>query len=455
MNRDRVRKDLLGQFSDSIARAAASGALTGKPVTLLHREAVAGPRAGALELHCGLDSGKMLKALAADDCALLRQFVPWSFQGDPLAFFAGRHLRLEAGWPGHLADDMIRLTDLGEYPKDGARWFAGRNESGQKVTMSFERAAHWLVAGETGAGKSVAIRSAVIQLARDPDVRLVLADGKWGDGLGNLNCIPRLVGPVATDLESIRGALSWAVSEMRRRYETGDKRGRVIVVFDEFQEYLADVGGDPLCREMTRRLVAQGRAAGVHCILSTQHPSLNAFGDDSTRRNLNGRLALRVGDPDASRVVVGAATPRADKLLGKGDSYVVAPGIVHRMQAVYTDQVDIAQLQVEEPFYQEWPMPDAEAAGALPEDDGPNWSYSPQEDAVGLVVAFLNRGRPTLQNMLERAGLSGRGRPGSKRADRLLSISRERRDALRSMGASLCHSGASREIVPYVGAEDS
>jgi hypothetical protein len=385
----------------------------------------------------------------------LRQFVPWDFIGDPACYMSGRFVRCEAGWPERLADAMIRLTDLGGYPKNGGRWFAGRNEAGQKVTMSFERAAHWLVAGETGAGKSVAVRSAVVQLARDPGCRLVLADGKWGDGLGNLNRIPRLVGPVATDLESIRGALSWMISEMRRRYETGDRPGRVVLVFDEFQEFLADVGGDPLCRELTRRIVAQGRAAGVHCILSTQYPVLSAFGDASTRRNLNGRLALRVNDAKASEVVVGASTPRADKLLGKGDSYVVAPGVIHRMQVVYTDQVDVADLPVEDPFYLEWPMADAEAAGTLPEDAGPNWSYSPQEDAVGLVVAFLERGRPTLQNMLERAGLSGRGRPGSKRADRLLSISRERRDALRSMGASLCRSGASREIVPYVGAEDN
>jgi hypothetical protein len=451
MSRAQTVKGLLSHFSDSIARAAMSGALTGKPVTILHREAIPGPRAGALLLHCGLDSGKALKALAANDHALLRQFVPWDFQGDPSAYMSGRYVRCEAGWPEHLADGMIRLADLGEYPRHGGRWFAGRNESGQKVTMSFERAAHWLVAGETGAGKSVAIRSAIIQLARDPGIRLVLTDGKWGDGLGSLNRIPRLVGPVATDLESIRGALSWAVAEMRRRYSTADKRGKVVIVFDEFQEYLADAGGDPLCRELMRRLVAQGRAAGIHCILSTQHPTVGSFGDDSTRRNLNGRLALRVNDPDASRVVVGAATPRADRLLGKGDSYVVAPGIIHRMQVVYTDQVDVAGLPVEDPFYLEWPQSDAEAAGTLPEDAGPRWSYSPQEDAVGLLVAFQERGRRTLWRLLEKAGLD---RPGSDRADRLLALSRERRDCLREMGLALCNPKTGRELIPYAGAMD-
>jgi hypothetical protein len=265
---DGKKRALLTELGHGIVRAAATGAF-GRKITIATFDTIAGPRAGAVEFHAGLDSGDLVKALSAGDAATLRQFIPWDFAGDPACYMSGRHVRCEAGWPECLADNMIRLEDLGAYLTSGGRWFAGRNEAGQKVTLSFERASHWLVAGETGVGKSVAIRSSIIQLARDPDCRLVLADGKWGDGLGCLNQIPRLVGPVATDLESIRGALSWAVAEMRRRYSTGDKRGQIIIIFDEFQEFLSEAGGDPLCRELTRRLVAQGRAAGVHCILST------------------------------------------------------------------------------------------------------------------------------------------------------------------------------------------
>jgi len=130
----------------------------------------------------------------------------------------------------------------------------------------------------------------------------------------------------------------------------------------------------------------------------------------------------------------------------------VAPGVVHRMQAVYTDQVDVAGLPVEDPYYLEWPQSDAEAAGTLPEDVGPKWSYTPQEDAVGLLVAFQERGRPTLVKLLEAAGL---GRPGSERAERLLSLSRERRDCLQGMGLTLCNPRTGREIAIYASAENN
>ena len=194
-----------------------------------------------------------------------------------------------------------------------------------------------LVSGQTGSGKSVALRSAVLQLARDPDNRLVLVDGKMGEGLAGLAHLPGVVGPVAIDAPAARAALGWAAVQMRERYQVGNGGGRVVVVVDEFQEW----SGDAVFVDLMRKLAAQGRAAHVHLIAATQHPAVDAFGDSTTRRNLTGKLALRVGDPDASRVAVGGNLPRADYLLGAGDAYAVGPGACHRVQMAYVGQPDI------------------------------------------------------------------------------------------------------------------
>ncbi len=84
------RLKLLEQWAVNMAHAAAAGALTGgKPLTIRALETVRGPRAGALEIDAGLDAGKLLRILTADDCALHRQFVPWSFTGDPRCIWPG------------------------------------------------------------------------------------------------------------------------------------------------------------------------------------------------------------------------------------------------------------------------------------------------------------------------------------------------------------------------------
>jgi len=125
-----MRARLLGEWAGHIHKAALSGALTGKPVDIRYFRRIPGPRVGVLEVAAGLDSGRLVRALSRDDAALLRQFVPWSFEGEPQAFMAGRFVRVEAGWPSDLAETLIRLGDLGQYPHGDGRWVAGKNEHG-------------------------------------------------------------------------------------------------------------------------------------------------------------------------------------------------------------------------------------------------------------------------------------------------------------------------------------
>lgn len=427
MKTEQARARLLEDWARYVAGAAEQRAFTKQPLAL-RIDGIMGPRAGALEVYAGMQAPALLSALSRNNAALLRQFVPWSFTGEPAAYMAGRFVRLEAGWPPELAETMIRLGDLSKKPELGGRWVAGKTENGATVVMGLTDAtSNYLVSGQTGSGKTVALRSAVLQLARDRENRIVLVDGKMGEGLGGLAHLPGVVGPVATDAPEARTALGWAAVQMRERYQTGNRAGRVVVVVDEFQEW----AGDAVFVDLMRKLAAQGRAARVHLIAATQHPTVSAFGDETTRRNLTGKLALRVGDPDASRVAVGGSLPRADYLLGAGDAYAVGPGACHRVQMAFVGQPEIDAAAGGQWEILEWGELSGEAVGLELPERAAGWSYSPGELAHAIIAAVEEEGRPAMVKRLDVAGL---GRPGAERAIRLLGLGRETHAALKGEG---------------------
>ena len=409
----RRNDELLVSWARYIGNAARSGALMGRPCSISKIETIAGPRAGALEIFAGLDSGRLLRELSKADCASLRQFVPWRFVGDPQCFMAGRYVRVEAGWPSELADSLIRLGDVSGNPHGSGRWVAGVNECGQTIIPGLsDKTPHFLVSGATGSGKSVALQSAIIQLCRDQGNSIVLVDGKAGESLRPLERLPGVLGPCAVEGPQVRNALGWAAAEMRRRYADGYREGRVIVVIDEFQELVQDA----VVVDLLRKLVAQGRAARVHALLATQHPTVDAFGDSSIRRNLVGKVALMVDDPDASRVAVGGSMPRADRLLGAGDSYTIAPGNCHRVQLAYVDEREITQA--EEPGhgwrFSRWPDYEPESVGQdLPSGQ---FQFTGDELGVAVVSAVEGEGVDLFRNRMDSAGF---GRPGYSRQKRL------------------------------------
>ncbi|KPK84264.1 MAG: hypothetical protein AMJ81_06115 [Phycisphaerae bacterium SM23_33] len=428
-----TRDRLLQEWSRYILRAAYQGALTGRPCPIRRVEGIAGPRAGALEMQAGLEAGRLLKALNRDDAAVLRQFIPWPFAGEPMAYMAGRFVRVEAGWPDRLAETLIRLGDLGSRPRGNGRWIAGKNECGATIIAGLnDRTPHYLVSGATGSGKSVALRAAVLQLSHDPTNHFVLIDGKYGESLRQIGHLQGIVGPVAVEGPDVQAALGWACVEMRRRYEAGvNGHGRVVVVFDEIQEFV----GDPVVTGLMAKLAGQGRAAGVHLIAATQHPTVAAFGDASTRRNLTGKLALRVSDPDASRVAVGGRLPRADHLLGAGDCYTVAPGAIYRVQMAYVDGQEIDAAPAGQRNFDEWPTYQAEEVGQdLP--DRNIRALQPEELGASLIAAMEGEGRPALKARIEEAGLA---RPGSDWARRLLDLGRETLACLERWDVGLCY----------------
>jgi hypothetical protein len=419
MDTRQTRMALLSQWAKTIRTNAVSGALTGQPFDVQIR-GICGPRAGALEVLAGIQSGPLLHKLRAHDGALLRQMVAWDFVGQPTAFMSGRRVRLEAGWVAGLSERMVRLSDLGQCPENAERWTVGKDEHGRRITTSLKDASpHWLLAGATGSGKTVAMRTALRQLAKKGN-QLVLLDGKYGESLYPCAHLPGVVGPVATEVETARAALLWTCEEMRQRYERIARGGtldtRLVVAFDEFQEWASH----QVISDLMHKIAAQGRAAGVHLLAATQHPVVDAFGDSATRRELTGRVALMVTDAEASRVAVGSATPRADRLLGAGDCYVIAPGNCHRVQGAFVDEADFAKAQTGRWEFDEWPDCDAESAG----QDLPVTGSIPtaQETAISLLSAMAGEGRPTFKDRFPDWDLP---RPGNTKASRLLNFGRE------------------------------
>jgi hypothetical protein len=425
------RQNLITQWAHAIDQATRSGAIFGdasKAITLREIGTITGPRAGALEVDAGLGAGRLLRALGSDDGAIMRQFVPWAFIGDPVCYMAGRFVRIEAGWPDHLAERAIKVSDLNTRPHGSGRWLCGKNELGRVVTLGLsDNAPHFLIAGTTGSGKTVALRSMIAQLSRAGD-QLVLIDLKHGEGLRDLDHLANTIGPLALTIDEARAALGWAVAEMTRRYETHDAHAaRLIVAIDEVQE----IADDPICVEAVRKLTAQGRAARVHVILATQHPVNSALGDPTIKRNMSGRIALRVADAKSSEVTIGQSTPRADWLLGAGDCYAIVPGAIQRCQVAYMARQEIERQLIAQPLISEWPTYEAEQLNGAPTSGA---TYNGIELAISLINAQSAGGRPALVKQLIGAG---QPKPGSDRAARLLALGREQFTALSDQGYAL------------------
>ena len=224
-------------------------------------------------------------------------------------------------------------------------------------------------------------------------------------------------------------------TELKRRYQIIAAEGeqaaqrfpRLVILFDEFQEFTHDGVVD----ELLRRIVSRGRAARIHTLLATQHPTIAAFGkDSSTKRNLPGRVALKVLDAKASEVIIGAPIPRADRLSGAGDAYTIGRSI-HRTQLVLVDHRDLDQAERQPLTLETWPEFGPDDIGQEPMVQ---WGYTGEELAYSLASAYRGHGRPRLQDALEKAGM---GRPGSTRASRLLRLCREQLEVMEELGLGL------------------
>jgi DNA segregation ATPase FtsK/SpoIIIE, S-DNA-T family len=275
----------------------------------------------------------------------------------------------------------------------------GKDVYGHPIVADLAEMPHLLIAGSTGSGKSVCINAIIASLLYrfSPDqLRFVMIDPKVVE-LQHYNALPHLVVPVITDPKKVVLALNWVVSEMEKRYqifarvgvrnigtfnsrpnkklipqepelpltskkekvEPGadgfavevdeeivvpreediiipEKLSYIVVVIDELADLMLVAPADVEMK--IARITQMARAAGIHCIVATQRPSVDVI-TGVIKANIPARIAFQVAAKVDSRTILDAMG--ADKLLGKGDMLYLPPGSakLNRAQgALITDQ---------------------------------------------------------------------------------------------------------------------
>ena len=229
-------------------------------------------------------------------------------------------------------------TDRPEWSKMGVPVVLGKDIQGNAQIIDLVKTPHLLIAGATGAGKSVCVNSMIVSMLykRSPrDVKMILIDPKIVE-LKLYNDIPHLLTPVITEPKRAMQALQYCLCEMERRYALLDgmsvrdissynekivsrhiateKLPYLIVIIDEFADLMATTGKQ--LEGIVSRLAAMSRAVGIHLVLATQRPSIDVI-TGLIKANIPSRIAFMVASKIDSRIILDL--PGAEKLLGKGD----------------------------------------------------------------------------------------------------------------------------------------
>jgi S-DNA-T family DNA segregation ATPase FtsK/SpoIIIE len=269
----------------------------------------------------------------------------------------------------------------------------GRDIAGRAVMVNLAEMPHVLVSGATGSGKSSCINSvltSILTRATPDQVRLILVDPKRVE-LGQYNGLPHLLTQVVVDPKKAANALSWAVTEMERRYDllaevgmrditgynsafdngglaeleeahrfrmrgTGadsesgpaDDDGEpeahyerlpfIVIVVDELNDLMMVAARD--VEESVCRIAQMARAVGIHLVLATQRPSVDVI-TGVIKANIPSRMAFSVSSLADSRVILDQ--PGAERLIGKGDMLLLSASSSNpqRLQGPWVSEEEI------------------------------------------------------------------------------------------------------------------
>lgn len=273
----------------------------------------------------------------------------------------------------------------------------GKSLSGQPVCADLTSMPHLLMAGATGAGKSVAINSlicSVVMKSSPADVRMILVDPKMLE-LSVYEGIPHLLMPVITEPDRASHALKWAAAEMERRYRlmqfaavrniagfnqflsqaspsrieeirvasgggAVERLPYILLVIDELADLMLTAPKD--VESSIQRLAQKARASGIHMVLATQRPSVDII-TGVIKANLPCRLSFQVVSKHDSRTILDQVG--AEKLLGRGDMLFQRPGSgrLERIQGALVGDEEVLGL-----------VATLKASGAVAYDDSiMNW----------------------------------------------------------------------------------
>lgn len=328
----------------------------------------------------------------------------------------------------------------------------GKDIHGDPLVTDLAKMPHLLVAGATGAGKSVGLNSMIVSLlykALPSQLRMLMIDPKMVE-LKVYEDIPHLLHPIITDPKQASQALIWAVNEMENRYRTLAECGvrnidqynsllkdpdayrrakklapdaptphdepmqYIVIIIDEFADLMMVASKD--VEDSVTRLAQKARAVGVHLIIATQRPSVDVI-TGVIKANLPSRISFQVASKIDSRTILDAQG--AEKLLGNGDMLFLPPGTarVRRLHGAYVSEHEINEIvdfvkknQGEPKFLEEITRVEEEKSGA----DGLDYLEDPKyDDAVRVVLTTGQASASYLQRRLKL---------GYSRAARLIEI---------------------------------
>jgi S-DNA-T family DNA segregation ATPase FtsK/SpoIIIE len=317
----------------------------------------------------------------------------------------------------------------------------GKDINGRIKVAALDTMPHLLIAGSTGAGKSVMLNSLIMSIlykATPNQVRLIMVDPKRLE-FGLYEGIPHLLTPVITDSKKATNALRNAVLEMERRLKLLASQG--VRNIDQFNKKVRQIQAKPRSlfddeteideleeipyililideladlmmleranvEESVTRLAQMARAVGMHLVLATQRPSVDVI-TGLIKANFPSRISFRVATRVDSRTVLDVMG--AEHLLGRGDMLFLPPGS-SRLVRVHGSFVSEAETNDVVEFWKRQAEPDYDKTFLMapPADDGEsedgeefNGSEDPvYQDAVRVVLELGKASTSTLQRRL-------------------------------------------------------
>ncbi|MBW1816319.1 MAG: DNA translocase FtsK 4TM domain-containing protein [Deltaproteobacteria bacterium] len=320
----------------------------------------------------------------------------------------------------------------------------GKDITGEPVVTDLARMPHLLVAGATGAGKSVSLNAMIISLLYkvSPEMaRFIIIDPKRIE-LSIYDEIPHLLHPVVTEPKDATRALKWAVKEMERRYvllselgvrniitynrklskeknpvagaeteETLQPLPYIILVIDELADLM--MASSREVEEAITRLAQMARAAGIHLIIATQRPSVDVL-TGIIKANFPTRISFQVSSRVDSRTILDAMG--AETLLGEGDMLFMPPGVgrIKRIHGAFVSEEEVKAVTdflraQKKPLYNESILSEMAREETMEEDDA---ELDEKFDLAVEIVA--NSGQASI-SMLQR-----KLRVGYNRAARMI-----------------------------------